>query len=466
MLKKSNNINLIASLNIISTFILQGIAFLSTPIFTRMLGASQYGQYAVFNSWVMIGTCFMGLSMHSSIGTGLYHFSDQYLNFRNSILLFSTIICVLEAIIIAAMGAVVSKYSNISVWYIILVVSLSFSHYIVNFAQTSFIYEKKAWNNFGLSVIISILTTGLSIFFIWNMVDYDKYLGRIYGVVIPYGIIAALVWIYLFFSNPAGLKKNYCEYAFRVGFPIIFHSLSQNILSQSDRVMMQFMKISNSEIGIYSLFYTLTSVLTVILNALNNTWCPFYYDDLSRSDWGIIRKKSKNYMELFSILTFGFLMLSPEVLYVMADRSYSSGINTIPILTCSVYFTFMYQFPVNYEFFNRKTRIIALGTVGAGIVNIILNFILIPLSGMFGAGLATCLSYMSLFIAHFYIVTHSQEFEGYGLKIQVFIPGIVFVFVGVCLFYIFSSYWAIRWSIGTFLGIFELCRILRRKSIF
>ncbi len=466
MLKENSNINLIASLNIISTFILQGIAFLSTPIFTRMLGTSQYGQYAVFNSWVMITTCFMGLSMHSSIGTGLYHFSKDYLSFRNSILLFSTIICVLEFIIITISGVILSRYTSIGVWYAILVAILSFSHYIVNFAQVSFIYEKKAWNNFLLSVAIAVLTTGLSIFLVWNMDELSRYLGRVYGVVIPYCIISVLMWIYLFRSNPASLEKKYCKYAFLVGFPIIFHSLSQNILSQSDRVMMQFMNISNSEIGIYSLFCTLTSVLTVILNALNNTWCPFYYDDLNRADWSVIRKKSKNYIELFSILTFGFLMLSPEVLYIMADKSYGSGMDIIPVLSYSVYFTFMYQFPVNYEFFKKETRIIAFGTVAAGVLNIILNLILIPLNGMFGAGLATCLSYMALFIAHFYIVTHLEELSGYHLEITIFLPGIVFVFVGVCLFYIFGSYWIVRWSIGIVLGIFELYRVLKRKSIF
>ena len=33
------------------------------------------------------------------------------------------------------------------------------------------------------------------------------------------------------------------------------------------------------KIGIYSLFYTISSVLVTILGALNNSWCPFYYDD-------------------------------------------------------------------------------------------------------------------------------------------------------------------------------------------
>ena len=45
------NINKITIMNICSTILLQGIAFFSAPIFTRLLGAEQYGYYSIFSSW-------------------------------------------------------------------------------------------------------------------------------------------------------------------------------------------------------------------------------------------------------------------------------------------------------------------------------------------------------------------------------------------------------------------------------
>lgn len=457
--------NKIIILNMISTFILQGIAFVSTPIFTRILGARQFGIYALFNSWVLIVTCIMGCSLCSSIGTGLYTYKKNYLMFRNSLLLSSTLICLVQFLLCYIFRKSIAKLLGFSTHIVVLIAICAFAHYIVNFAQLCFIYEKRAWSNFVLSISVAFLSVILSLVFISRMNSTNKYLGRIYGVTMVYTISAVISFLFLYLPKPAKINKDYLKYGLLVGFPIVFHSLSQQVLGQSDRVMMQFFGIGTDEIGIYSLFYTLSAVLATVLNALNNSWCPFYYDDVSEEKWNLLDKKCKNYIELFSVLGVGFLLLSREVSYLMADESYWSGMNIIPILTFAVYFTFMYQFPVNFEFFHKKTKIIAIGTVGAGILNIILNAIMIPKWGMYGAAIATAISYLALFFAHYYIVIHMKE-HPYHLNIKIFIPGLICMMIGALLFYVFASYWYVRWGLGIILGCFELYRIYKRKSIF
>ena len=125
----------------------------------------------------------------------------------------------------------------------------------------------------------------------------------------------------------------------------------------------------------------------------------------------------------------------------------------------------MYQFPVNFEFFHKETRIIAIGTIGAGVANIILNTFMIPIWGMYGAAIATALSYLALFFAHYTIVTHMKGYF-YHLKLKIFAPGILGMLVGTLFFYVFSSYWYVRWGIGLMLGSIEVYRIYKRKSIF
>ena len=444
---------------------LQGIAFITTPLFTRLLGTTQFGTYSIFNSWVLILTCLMGAGISSSIGTGLYKFKNNYIVFRNSILLSSTLICLLEILIIILLSPFLSRVMGFSSGLVLLVGITAFAHYIVNFAQMAFIYEKKAGSNFILSVSLSIISVLFSVFLIYQVDSNSRYLGRIYGVASIYLLVAIIVWLLLYLKKPTLVKKEYLIYGITVGFPIVFHSLSQQILGQSDRIMMQMFEIATAEIGIYSMFYTLSSVLSTVLGALNNSWCPFYYDDVSEEKWEILDKKCKNYIELFTVLSVGFLLLSREVSYIMADESYWSGLNIIPILALAVYFTFMYQFPVNFEFFYKKTKIIAIGTVGAGIFNIILNTVMIPMWGMYGAAIATALSYLALFFAHYYIVTHMKD-HPYHLKIKAFVPGIIGMGIGSILFYVLSPWWYMRWGLGLGLGCFELFRIYKRKSIF
>lgn len=466
-IKKSNNSdsNKIALINIYSNFILQGVAFITTPIFTRLLGSEQFGIFSLFHSWVLIITCLMGLGINSSIGTGLYNFKNKYIEFRNSILLFSTIICIIELFLIFIFGKIISGIVGISYYLIIAIGITAFTQYIINFAQFSYIYEKKAWSNFFLSISTAFLGVIISLIFIKYLPNNLKYIGRINGILITNICISIIIWVTFFAKKPIFIKKEYLKFGLMVGFPIVFHSLSQQILGQSDRVMMQMFSISNAEIGIYSLFYTLCSVMTTISSSLNNAWCPFYYDDVDNNRWIEINKKSKNYIELFSVLTIGFILLSREVSYIIGDNSYWSGINIIPILALAVYFTFMYQFPVNFEFFHKKTKIIALGTVFSGLLNILLNYLLIPKYGMYGAAIATLLSYIALFIAHSIIVYSMKEFE-YKMKFKLFLPGILSVLCAITLFYLLRNLWIVRWFIGALIGLFELYRIYKRKSIF
>ena len=148
----------------------------------------------------------------------------------------------------------------------------------------------------------------------------------------------------------------------------------------------------------------------------------------------------------------------------MADQSYWSGINIIPILVFAVYFTFMYQFPVNFEFFHKKTNIVAIGTVSAAILNIILNSIMIPSWGMYGAAIATSVSYGGLFIMHYVIVTHLKKYS-YHLNVKIFLPSLIIVCFFAVIFYCLKNHWYIRWGGGIALGIFEIYRIYKRKTI-
>lgn len=465
-MKINKSTNYVAFFNILSVIVLQGISFLSTPIFSRLLGTEQYGQYSVFNSWVTIVSCFVGLGMSTSLGTGRYHFKDEYNQFRTSVLLSSVLFGLIECGVFIIAMSFIGPIGDFTTITFVFVSVLSVSHYVLGFVQGAYVYEKKAVQNFILSTITALSTTLLSVYFVLRLPEKERYLGRVYGMMIPYAAIAIVLIVLLLYKQKLAFQRKHIIFALQVGFPLVFHSLSQTLLSQSDRVMMQMMNIQESEIGIYSLFHTMSSALTVVLNALNNTWCPFYYDYLSAADYSTIKKKTTNYIELFSIITFCFLLLSPEVSLLMADSSYSGGVGLLPIVIASVYFTFMYQFPVNYEFFNKKTKIIATGTIFAGVTNVILNYLLIPKYGMYGAAIATSISYFALFVAHFFIVNRFRDVAKFHMHLKSYLPGVILVSMGVLIFYLLNDYWYIRWAIGVVLGSVELFRMFRRKSIF
>lgn len=290
-------------------------------------------------------------------------------------------------------------------------------------------------------------------------------MSRVYGVFVPYGILAPVLWMCYFLRKPSGLKKEYCKFALFVGTPLVLHSLSQSLLTQSDRIMMQYMNVSDVDIGIYSFFYSFANIVMVALTALNTSWCPFYYDDLSRENFEEIRVKSKNYIKLFTTITCGFLLLSREVTYLFAGKEYWGGLPIIPVLVSAIYFTFMYQFAVNFEMFNKKTTIVAVATGAASLLNIALNAVMIPAWGMYGAAIATSLSYAGLFIVHFVAAGRIKTMQ-FHAKSRDFLPGLAAVLVVGVLYYVLEDFPVVRWCMGGLLGIRIVLQMWKRKSIF
>ena len=464
---KSKNANSQTFYNFFSTVIRSGIAFITMPLFTRLLGAEQFGKYSVYASWLSIIVCFMGCNVASSIGTGFYKFRDYYYKFKTSILVEGTVISIIIFIICLIFSKQISSIIGYPVIIFILMLVEAIAHFIVNFASGSWVYEKKALYNMLLSLEILVFTTILSIILLVVFNDRlpELFYSRVIGSVIPYILTALVIWIIFFKHQPYGFNYVYWKYSLLFGLPMIFHTLSSQVLGQSDRVMMEKMGILPTDIGIYSFFYSFVALLSTIMNALNNSWSPFFYDGLYSKDYDKLNKNIKNYVHLFVTLVCGFLLLANEVVKVFANDEYWKGMPLVPILVLVVYFTYIYQFAVNYEFFNSKPRIIAIGTGGAALANIILNVILIPEYGMYGAAIATLISYVLL--ACFHILTvKTWKLERYPLKLKPLFIGLLVIIIFSAAYYLLEDYWVLRWGTGIILGAFEVFRIWKRKTIF
>ena len=464
-LKKQTTINKTVSLNLLSTFILQGVSFLTLPIFSRVLGSEQYGLYSVFHSWATILSILVSLGIGSCVSSGKYYFKDEYYDFRSNVIIFTVSVSTLIIILLILSYKIINNFIGYTFRLYVVLLLTSFSINIINLFNGILIYEKKAILNFVVSMLLSVSTVILSLYFIYTFTFSDKYIGRVFGNFIPYFVLSLFLIIYVLIRKPFRFDFKFLKYGIIVGGPIVFHMLAHYVLGQSDRIMMQKMKIMDSEIGIYSLFYYFCGAVTVLLNAFNNSFSAFYLDYIDRDDKQSIINKSKNYIEIFTVLCAGFLLLSREVSYLMASSEYYSGINLIPIFIGSTYFIFMYQFAVNYEFYYRKTKIIALGTISAAVSNFCLNLYFIPKYGMYGAAYATIISYALLYVFH-YIIAKNMSMKRFYLSFNMYIIGILCLLVASFLFYILSNYVFLRWGLGVLIGFFELYRIWKRKALF
>ena len=75
-------------LYLISTLFNKGIAFLTVPIFTRLLTTSDYGVTTTYMSWVDIFTVILSFALYMSIRTAFIDYKDKKNEFLNTIVTF------------------------------------------------------------------------------------------------------------------------------------------------------------------------------------------------------------------------------------------------------------------------------------------------------------------------------------------------------------------------------------------
>ena len=166
-----------------------------------------------------------------------------------------------------------------------------------------------------------------------------------------------------------------------------------------------------------------------------------------------MKKRARNYLELFTVIASGFVLLTTEVYHLYADKTFWGGTNLIPILAIGYYMVFLYSFPVNYEFFYKKNKFVAITTVLTAVCNIILNYFFIKCMGSMGAAIATAIAHAFQFLFHYIcarFVIKEGEFP-FSMRMQ---KPYTAVFLDFALLPILlPDAWLLRWGLGAALGV-------------
>lgn len=457
--------NKITLLNIASTIILQGLAFFSGPIFSSLLGTSNYGVASVYMTGVQLFTTVFSLQAASTIAIARVNYPlEEQPRYQSSVLSLATIsYCFFSFLFMAVSFMVpIPIFQN----RIMMLVGLlhGWGMYCVQVFNSKFTYEFKAGKNFILSVVIAGSTVVGSVLLIQLFPSEENYWGRILGQSIVYTGAGLVLFTWRLITGKTIFNRQYWEFTLKISIPTIFHLLASIVLGQSDRVMLQNIA-GNAQAGIYALAATFGTVINTIWGALNNSWVPFYYEYTKNEEQAEIRSETQRYVELFTVLTCGFILLAKEVFQLYANVAFWEGTDLIPLFAIGYYFVFLYSFPVNFEFYHKKTKMVAVGTSLAAICNILLNVVLIHLWGILGAVIATAFAHGLQFLFH-YIYARKIREGAFPFHLSQFIPGILIVFLTTGIYMATKELSIIRWSLAAIIGLYEGIKILKRKTIF
>lgn len=386
----------------IGNIVLKGCAFLSLPIFTRLLSTNDFGIYNAYIAYEQILTAIFGLGFYGTIKNAKLDFKGKFDEYLSSITSLSVLIFGLFLVVANVSYPVYSSTLGFSRFVTNCLVFQSFGSYLLYFYGVKLNAEFQYRSFLILSSINVLGNTVLSIILILFVFPNERYLGRILGSAIPLIGIGFFLCLIIWKKGRTVCKKEYWKYGLTIGLPLLPHVISQSLLSQVDRIMIRDI-VGASEAGIYGYIYTICTILYIVGNSMENAWSPWVFYTLDGGDEKRVNRAGKDYVTIFALLTIGFFCVMPEVTKIMAGSDYWKGISLIVPLTFGNYFVFLYGLPVNIEYYYKKTGFISLGTVLAAVLNAILNYFGIKLFGYQAAAYTTFFSYGMLFLFHWII---------------------------------------------------------------
>ncbi|HCF38363.1 MAG TPA: hypothetical protein DER56_04715 [Thermosipho africanus] len=162
-------------------FFVKGLAFLTIPIYTRLLTTQDYGLASLYATWVSILTIIVGLNLNTSITKAKYDYKNEYDNYVASIMSFSFIVFCCCLLLFILSRNILESLTGFNTWILLFML---FQAYFT-FVKTSLIAKFRVEYNYKkisiISVLINVFGVVLSIFLITSVFKEQSYLGKILG---------------------------------------------------------------------------------------------------------------------------------------------------------------------------------------------------------------------------------------------------------------------------------------------
>lgn len=429
---------------VIGNYLLKGITFLSAPIFTRLLTTAEYGDFNTYLSYESIIYILVGIALHSSINNAKYKYGDALNSYVSSIvtlLLTSTGIWFVISNIFFDFYKSIFGFdrivANILIFHCLCSSLLQIYNVYVSLTYSVKSFLKVTAFNGVANIVVSVLLL-LTVF------NNQRCFGRIVGTVIPIGLIGIYILVFFFKNAKPSINLSYWKFGLLYSLPIVPHGISQVVLSTFDRIMIKSM-VGSSEAGIYSFSYVVYSLFRVATTSLENVWKPWVYEKMDAKDYDTVRKQGTKYAFGMAIFTVLIMFASPEIVKILGDKEYwNSTPCVIPVLVGG-FFAFLYTLPSLIEYFYCKTQFIALGTMCAAGLNILLNYICIPRYGYIAAAYTTLVTYIAYFLFHYILAAKIHGKSIYSTR-DIFLIAFSVLILAVVAIEV-EPLWAIRWTL-------------------
>lgn len=396
------------------------IGLLTTPIITRIVNPTEYGQWSIFTMYASIGLMVFCLGLDQSLVRFFYQ--KDTIKYKRDLIFFCWSFPAIIALLFG-IGITIGIYYEIITFefeasivlllciHIIVLLFNRFGQLVLRISYKSSIYSLTTIAQKVVYVGVVLITV--------QFFKTQYFLIMVLATIFSYsvsGMIAIIsqrrLWVPdLPISQESFDKKEIVLY----GLPFILSLGITTVFQSIDKISLDYY-CTYTEVGIYSSAMTLVHIFAILQTTFNTLWTPLATEHYQKNpeDKSLYQKGN----QIITVLMFFLgltLILVKDVFALLLGDKYREAAFFLPFL---VFNPLMYTISESTCMgigFAKKTKMNIVVAVLACATNIFGNMILVPTLGGRGAAISTGISYIVFWLARTVISNH-YYYVDYRLK--------------------------------------------------
>ncbi len=410
----------------IGTFSSKCLVFLMLPFYTRMLTSGEYGQVDL-----IVQACNLIMPMASAgILNAVIRFGLDHQRDKNSVFTTGLVVCcggltvLAVAMPLLGMLSFMNGFLWVAYFYIFTAIIRSLCSNFVRSQEMVGLYSLDGLLTTVLTVVFNILFLA-----VWQIGITGYLLSSVLANVFSIVFLVLRGALYSAISL-SSFNKVMAKSMLLYALPLIPNAISIWIVNLSDRYILSAL-IGVAATGLYAVSYKIPTAITIIASVFMNAW---QISTVSLQSQGDSSRFYSNVFRVYGALVCGMasvlIALSQPITTILAAPEYYESWLYMPILILATVFSCYASFFGTLYTSAMKSGHVFITTAVSAALNIGLNFLLIPIVGVQGAGVATLVSYLVMFLIR---AIHCRSFVCLDMEWQKITGNCLLLTVQICI---------------------------------
>lgn len=281
--------------------------------------------------------------------------------------------------------------------------------------STLLAFEKVAWNSFLNNFLQNFVKVMLLVIFIFLGLKID-------AVIISYVMSAVLLFVAAYFvtrrlvpivyrrqSLAAKEKSKVIREVLAYSWPIIFLGAIYTLFNWTDSFVIGYFMTAR-DVGFYNAAFTLLALFGIAPEIFKQLFFPLIVKEFSRKNMLMIRELSQQVSKWIFILNVPlflmFFTFPGVIINVVFGKEYLAAEGVLRILAVGGLLSSLSAMLTNLLSMKGKSRLILANTIFISLLDLVMNIILVPKYGLYGAAVSTTFNLILLNVILFAEVKH------------------------------------------------------------